>query len=407
MTESKESAFIGRQPILDRQNQIIGYELFYRSSGAATTAGVTDDLSASLQVLANLLMDMGTNWVLGDKLAFINVTASALNSEFLELMPPQRIVLELARETPASGETQSRLEELEGRGFNFCLDNFDFNAPTVRLLPFASYVKLDQSGLSADEFQQTLAKVDPRAKNVIASRVETKDAFQTAARLGAKYFQGYYFARPVTLGTKVVNPSVVTIMDLLRLLRESAEVRKLEDLMKRDPTLSFKLLRYINSPAVGLRNEISSFRQALTMLGYEKLYKWLTLVLVTAGTSSAANALAKTALTRGLMAEEFAEVAFTRECADELFMVGTFSLLDVMLETPKQELFEKVALPPAVRQAIVSREGAYAPVLDLIELCEQQEFDRLAAKAEALGIPAHAVNHAHLNALARAEKLAA
>jgi c-di-GMP phosphodiesterase len=397
--------FIGRQPILNLQNQIVGYELFFRASADATSAAVQNSQEASTKVLANLLMDMGTNWVLGDKLAFVNVDADVLQSDWLDVVPPDRVVLELGRDVRATADVEEKLQRLYGRGFAICLDDFDLKAPSAPLLAWASYVKLDTMRLDEQALQQTIAGIDSRAKKIVAMRVESKDTFQTAARLGIKHFQGYYFARPVTLGAKAANPSVITIMELLRLTRENADVRTLEDVVKRDPTLLFKMLRYINSPAVGLRSEITSFRQALGLLGYDKLYRWLTLVMATAGTSPAAAALAKTAITRGFLAESLAESAFSRDCADQLFMVGAFSLLDVMFDTPKEAMFEKISLPLAVKEAILQRKGAYAPVLDLIELCEQQEIDKLAAKALEIDLSPAAMNQAHLTALAKVEQL--
>jgi c-di-GMP phosphodiesterase len=402
---NQDGVFIGRQPILDRQYQVLGYELFFRASATATAAQMSDGFTASMRVLTNLLMDMGTEWVLGDKFAFLNVNAEGLSGQFLDLVPPERVVLELDRNVPATEEIEDTLAALQSRGFTICLDNFDPAAPSAALLPWAGYVKLDQLGLSAEEFESTARALDPRSKRIIAARVETKGAFQAARRLDIKYFQGYYFARPETLGAKAVNPSMVTIIELLRLTRENAHVTLLEAVIKRDPTLLFKLLRYVSSPAIGLRVEIRSFRHALSLLGYDTLYKWLSLLLVTAGASAANQVLARTALTRAFMAETLAETAFSRDCADDLFMVGAFSLLDVMLETPTKVVLDKISLPPMVRQALLERSGAYAPMLGLIEYCEQQDFDQLAAAADQLKIPAHAVNEAHLSALAKVEQL--
>jgi len=154
-----------------------------------------------------------------------------------------------------------------------------------------------------------------------------------------------------------------------------------------------------------LRREIRSFREALTVLGYEKLFRWLSLLMVTAGTSSAAPALARTAITRGFMAQNLATTMFSSDAADELFMVGAFSLLDAMFEMPKEAIFDKIMLPTPVKDAIMIRQGVYAPALDVVEWVERDCPEALPEKIIALNVSAQEITDAHLSALARAEQL--
>jgi c-di-GMP phosphodiesterase len=400
----KQEVFVARQPILTTASQPIGYEFLFRSSATAASAEARG-LAASIQVVRNVLLDGETNWLLGDKLAFINVDAAALCSDVLHLLPPKRVVLEIACDVTRTPEVATAAENLADRGFSLCLDDFSQDAASAPLMEFASYVKLDALRLSKEELTELARQIDPRAKKLVATRVETREVFQHGVRAGIKLFQGYYFAKPETLSAKVVNPGVLAIMELMRLVRGNADVKKLEEALKGDATLLFKLLRYVNSPAVGLARPVQSLREAVALLGYGKLYRWLGLLFATAGTGSAATAIAKTAITRGFIAESLAAAAFNVDVADELFMVGAFSLLEAMFDTPKEKIVAEVMLPPEVHRAIVARQGSYAPVLDLIETCEREDMSRLEELAASLHLSAAEINRAHLSALARVEQL--
>jgi c-di-GMP phosphodiesterase len=398
-------AFLGRQPILNRQSQIVGYELLFRDHAGAERAEVESDLAAGAQVFANLLTNMGANWLLGDKLAFINVSKEMLQTEFLQLLPADRVVLEVAAEVKPSAKMLQILEQRVAEGFTLCLDDFELGRDGAALLALASYVKLDLGKLGAERVALVCDKLKQSTAQPIAKRVETKDEFEVCARAGISFFQGYYFARPTTLSAKTVSAACLNILELMRLARDNAHVSQLEDVLKRDVALSFKLLRYINSAGIGARSEVSSLRHAVAVLGYQKLYHWLTLLLITAGAPSAPPALAKTAVARGFLAERLGRNYFSAERLGELFMVGAFSLLEPMFEAPKEILFSQMTLPPNVQEALLKRQGVYAPFLSLVEVCDRYDFDALATEAGALNLSPEEVNEAQLSAIARVEEL--
>lgn len=401
----QDHAFIGRQPILDGKQRIVAYELLFRHSASAQDAVIEDDLKSCARVLVNTMSDMGAQWLLGDKLAFINVSEELLHSEFLELLPPQRTVLEVLETVSASEAVIQRLKELRQQGFQIALDDYVHSPETIPLLQCANYVKLDIQDHGLEGAGKILTQLKNLPLKLVAEKVESHEEYETCKKLGFQFFQGFYFAHPETLTAKVINPSYASVLDLLNMVSKDAEVKDVETGFKRDPALSFKLLRYINSVGFGLSCEIQSIRHALTILGTKQLYRWLTLLMVTAGENATAPALMKTAITRGRLTELLGSDYFEKSDRDNLFIVGVFSLLDAMLEMPMDQVLEKVLLPEPVTDALLNREGMYGPFLQLAEACEGADSKQIEQLAESLQYDPEKVNNCHIAALAWVENL--
>ena len=202
--------------------------------------------------MVNTLNNMGTSWLIGNKLAFINVGEAMLTSDFLELLPPRRVILDIAPDISASSELLSRARHLRSLGFGIALDDFSFEAQSAAFLEFANYVKLDIQNRNTNHFQVLAARLRSYPVIRIAERVETHEQYHLCKELGMDGFQGYYFAKPETLSARVIHPTFSNALELLNLLRMDADLRQVEQILKRDVALSFKLLRYVNSAAAGL-----------------------------------------------------------------------------------------------------------------------------------------------------------
>lgn len=401
----QEEAFIGRQPILDDKQQIIAYELLFRHSATADHAVIENDLKACARVLVNTLSDMGAQWLLGDKLAFINVDEETLFSEFIELLPPKRTVLEILETVSPSPAVVERCRALRAQGYRIALDDHVPSPEFAELMNCVDFVKLDVGAHGLEKTAQMFAQLKGWPLQVVAEKVETRAEFMACKNIGFHYFQGFYFAHPETLSARIINPSYAVVLDLLNLVSRKAEFKDIELGFKRDAALSFKLLRYINSVGFGLSCEIQSIRHALNILGTQQLYRWLTLLLVTAGEHSAVPALMKTAITRGRLTELLGEGYLEKADCDNLFITGIFSLLDAMLEMPMDQVLEKILLPEAINDALLGREGIYGPFLELAEACEDAETLRIVQIAESLQMDPEQVNSKHIAALAWVEEL--
>ncbi len=401
----QDQAFIGRQPILDKKQQIIGYELLFRHDAVAHSAVIEDDLKACARVLVNTLSDMGAQWLLGDKLAFINVNTEMLHSDLLELLPPKRTILEVLKGVVMNDEVIARFRQLREQGFQIALDNYYDAVSNPTLLNSIDYLKVDIQAMGIPGAIKLLSQYQVTKVKVIAEKVETSEQHKALDAAGYRFYQGFYFARPETLTAKVINPSFTSVLELLNMLTQDADTSDIEKGFKRDAALSFKLLRYINSVGFGLSCEIQSITHALSILGRKQLYRWLTLLMVTAGDNSTSSALMKTSVTRGRLTELLGESYFEKHERDNLFIVGVFSLLDAILEMPMAQVLEKIQLSAPVVDALLTREGVYGPFLQLTEACEEADGERIIALAENLQFDPNKVNDAHLAALAWVEEM--
>lgn len=401
----EDQAFIGRQPIMDEKQQIIGYELFFRHSAEVESAIFEDEFKAYSSVLISAIGGIDMQWLLGDKLAFINVNEDMLKSEFLELMPPKRTVLEILRTVTPSAETVERCQNLRGQGFKIALDNPHLSVETSPLLPCADYIKIDIQSLNSADLQKAYNQLHLSSVKMIAEKVETDAQFEDCKRIGFRFFQGFHFARPETFTSKVINASFDSVLNILNTVSQDGEIKDIEAGFKKDTALSFKLLRYINSVGFGLSCEIQSINHALTILGRKQLYRWLTLLMVTAGENSTPPALMKTSITRGRLTELLGESYFEKHGRDNLFIVGVFSLLDAILKMPMETVLEKIQLPETVAEALLTRSGIYGPFLQLTEACEDSDNKRILEIAELLQFDASKVNECHIAALAWVETL--
>ncbi len=399
------NAYIARQPILDTGHSIIAYELLFRHSEHAQSAHVASDVDAGISVIANALCNMGTEWLLKGKKAFINMEADMLMSSFSSLLPKENVVIEVLETVKATEEILERIRELKKEGFRFALDDYNHHVDAEPFLPFADYVKLDVLTYSPDELSTVVKTLRKFPVKLVAEKVETLEQFKHCKSLGFDFFQGYYFARPETLVEKIINPVHATVLELLEKVRQGSDVKDLESLFKKDVALTFKLMRYINSAGFGLSCEVQSIRHAVSILGMQPLYRWLTLLLVTAGSNATSPAQARTAITRGRLCELLGKSSLPRSDQDNLFIVGVFSLLPAMLEMTMDQVLERVVIPEKIADALTDRTGLYGPFLALSEAVESGDANRLEDLTTSLMLSPDQVSEAHLQSLAWVEQL--
>lgn len=399
------NAYIARQPIVDAKHQLFAYELLFRHSAHAQGARIDTDVDAGITVIANTLVNMGTEWLLKGKLAFVNMEVSMLMSSFSTLLPPEKVVIEVLETVQVTPEVLERLTELKAAGYRFALDDYMYLPETEPLLQLASYVKLDVLAQSPADLAKMVKAIRKYPVELIAEKVETPEQFRHCQALGFNFFQGYYFAHPENLTAKVINPAYGTVVQLMERVRGEADVKELESLFKKDVALTFKLLRYINSAGFGLSCEVQSIRHAVSILGLQPLYRWLTLLMVTAGGAPTMPTLARMAITRGRLCELIGKACLSKGDQDNLFIVGVFSLLPAFLEMPMEQVLERIVIPEKLADALADRTGIYGPFLALAEAVESGNGEQLENLASSLMVTPDQVSQAHLQALAWVEQL--
>lgn len=371
MQDEVEDIFLGRQPIVDRAQQLHGFELLFRNS-RANHAAVSDDRAATSTVIVHTLSEFGIDSVLGGFSGFINCDASFLMSDAIALLPPEKVVLELLESTVSDAEIQRRCLQLKSLGFRLALDDFqgatDYNRG---LLPMMDIIKVDINGLSASQLD--LLSRDVRTLNAIrlAEKVETAEQFRHCFELGYHLFQGYHFSRPEMVSGRRLSPSHMALLRLLTMLQQDADIRQIEDVFKHNPALAVNLLRLANSAAMGQRQPLRSVANAIVVLGRRQLQRWLLLLmLATADQGQAARpALLHMAATRGKLMELLMLQDHPTH-ADSAFVAGIVSVMDALLGQPMQQVVDALGLADDMRAALLQRSGPIGRTLGLVEALE-------------------------------------
>ncbi len=396
---------MARQAILNAQQSIVGYELFDRSVQVDHHTGATD-----AKALFNFLSSDDAESLAGKKTLFVNCTHESLAGGHLDLVAPERVVLEIAS-LPAHQMDQiaNRLPSLEGmrrKGFQLAFDSSVLTPPYESWLALADFIKFDLTALRPDALAALVLRARSASKaQLIAEKVETQAQYQQLTALGVSLYQGYWFAKPVVVNEQTIRPAQANILQLIDLVRKQASTDQIEDVLKRDPTLSFNLLRFINSAGFGARSEVTSFRHAVMLLGLNRLFKWAALLMTTTRSGDVAPAVGSTAVVRGRLMELLATDVLPAQERDNAFVAGVFSLLDTMLGMRMEAALATLALPDSVTQALLHRSGPLAPLLNLTIACETADDAAFADAIAALGLNSNQVNLAHLQALAWAESL--
>lgn len=397
---------IARQAILDSDRAIFGYELFDRSLASSSHTGASD-----AALLFNVLSHTDTEALIDRKNIFVNCTHETLAGGHLELIEPDRVILEIPPlSDSAADEVEVRLQtltEIARRGFRLAFDDSVLTPAYASWLPLASFIKLDLSKIAPETLSSITESAHKKSgAQLIVEKVETAAQYELAAGLGIKLFQGYWFAKPVLFAGQTIRPAQAHIIQLINLIRKQASTAEIEEIFKRDPTLSFNLLRFINSAGFGLRCEITSFRHAIMMIGLKKLFRWAALLMTTSRVDSVPSAVGNMAVVRGRLMELLAAELLSPDECDNAFVVGVFSLLDTMLGMPLEKALASISLPETVLNALLHNTGVLAPFLELTKACESVDDEVFAKMAETLRLSNHQVNWAHLQALAWAETLA-
>ena len=397
---------IARQAIVNAQQLVVGYELFNRSR-----TGMGHTAASDVILVFTALSHAGSEELVGKKLIFVNCTHESLAGGHLELVDPEKVVLEIPPlGHAASDEVAARLPILSGlraRGFHLAFNHTVLESAYAAWLPLADYIKLDLSVLAPDQVAVLISYAGRHSRaELIAEKVETAQQYDMVSTLGVQLFQGYWFARPSLVEAKLLSPAQASIVQLISLVRQQASTEAIEDVLKKDAGLAFNLMRLINSAGFGLAREVTSFRQAVMLMGLKKLFRWAALLLTASRASGVPISVGQTAVVRGRLMELLALESMGAEEADLAFVVGIFSLLDVMLHMPMEDALGLLAVPEPVAAAILHRQGPMGELLALAQACESSNdvlFDQAAAT---LQLSSQQINLAHLQALAWADHIA-
>jgi c-di-GMP-related signal transduction protein len=403
-TQNMSEFFIGRQSILDREQNLAGFELLFRSN-QKNSAQFLDNVTATCSVINHAFNELGFQTVLGKHRGFINVNDVMLMDDMLELLPKDQVVIELLETIEINEIVVERCKYLKSRGYLLALD--DIERYTSNLDPLRGqidFIKIDLKLSGIAKISDTLAHFKNWHVNILAEKVDNPEEAQLCLDAGFHLFQGYYFAKPLIITGKRLTHSEIALMQLLDMVMSDADTEAIEKIFKQNPGLCFNLLRLTNSAAAGSQHKITSLSNAIMVLGRRQLQRWLQLLIYTNdGKANFPDPLLQLAATRGksmeLLVQNFA--GCTKELEDQAFMVGIMSLMNTLLSMPLAEIISPLNPPAEIRDALLSRQGLLGNLLSLIEHLENFDMNAAGELLDALSpLSVEQINRAQLEALA-------
>jgi len=401
----QQEHFIVREPLLNAEQRVLGYELYWQHVNAARRNPSPAEIVALAQFVSDQLNNTESGALLGDQTTFIEATPELLEHPVFSSLPPKGTVFALRGADVANEAAIAAIRAMREKGYGISLRDANLTSVDRNLLPHISHFELQVGAADFVPQVQHYRGLAMPSLRLVARNVNSWQSYDVCAQLGMYAFVGHLHLTPRPGNhSKELNPAQAMILQLMDMVRRNEDVKQLEGVLKRDAALSYKLLRYINSAGFGLGCEIQSLKHAVTMLGYSPLYRWLALLLATATTTGYSPVLMQTAVIRGRFSELLGSTFLPRNEAENLFVAGMFSLLDKLLGVPMEDVLEKIQLSESVTQALLSREGIYGPFLALAEACELNSAS-VDSMAMSLCISAKQVNQSQMAALAWAQSL--
>lgn len=382
------NVFVARQPIFDRADRLAGYELLYRHTATSHGADTAGADAMCTETVVHSLLDIGLDDLTDGHRAFINCTREFLLDGQAELLPAERVVLEVLETAGTDSAVVDACRRLRAAGYRLALDDYVDGTAFDPLLRTVQVVKVDVLNQPSAHLATVVRRLKPFGVQLLAERVETQAVHTDCLRLGFDLFQGYFYARPELVSRSEVEVGHAAMLRLLNLLRDSdTSDSAVEAAFRADPALTYKLLRIVNSAAVGGRG-IDSIGYAIRMVGRQMLYRWLALLMVSSMVTGngAHDQLVEAALVRARLCELVAEASPQFRHTQALFMTGLFSMLDVVFRMPLRDVLARVRVADEIRDAVMSGSGPYAEPLLLTDAYQRGDWDQVDRLAPSLGI---------------------
>ena len=364
---------VGRQPILDKKENLFAYELLFRSPEKNE---IKDGERATAEVITNSLESIGLDNLTQERPAFINFTSKMIKSKIPDILSSEAIYVEILEDVEVDSEIFEICRELKSEGFKIVLDDFEFKNSLIDLIKIADIIKIDFLNSTKRERKRTLKLIRNKYNSEVdflAEKVEDYSDLEEAKKFNYDYYQGFYFTKPDIVSGKKLEPLQLSYNSIIKELNKNdPNFRKIEDIIKQDLSMTYSLLRLVNSAAYGYN--INSIRQGIVLLGIDRLRKWSLLYSFKNLSSNKPDILLKTSLVRAYFAESLKKHL---EIEGDLFILGMFSLIDAYLDRDLADILKQVSMKTEFKEALISREGKLGDVLKIIEIYEKSNWKEL------------------------------
>ncbi len=371
------NVYTARQAIYNRKDNVVAYELLFRDSLKNVFPGVESN-SATSKLLLDSHFNQGLDKITSGKPALINYPEQALIDQVPSLLPPNKAMVEILESVRPTPEVYEACRQLYRKGYKLVLDDFVYNPAWEPFLKLIKLIKFDLHQTSFAEIEVILPKLR-KYKNlkILAERIETQEQYDKAKDMGFDFFQGYYFCTPQIIEQKDVHANQTVILAMYQeTLKLDVDYTKLSSFFERDTALAFKLLKFINSGLFPVRDPISSLKQALVYLGAAQVKKFVTLILTAHIAEHCREELTEMSIIRARFCENIASKV-APSLADDAFILGLFSLLDVILEQPMEDLVKQLPITEEVSAALIGHENTLGNILRITKAYESASWSAM------------------------------
>lgn len=403
--EEHLEVYVARQAILDRHKKTYAYELLFRD-GMSQAFDAVDGAEATSKVLSSSFFTIGVERIIGNKIGFINFTEDLLLKRIPMMFPCEKIMVEVLEDVPPTPAVVSACKEILRNGYGIALDDFFYKSELEALIGLAGIIKIDFRLTPIEQVKELVEKLAPHNVKFLAEKVETYEEFQQALDLNFEYFQGYFFSKPEILQGTDVSPSK---MNLLQIIAEANKAdcsfEELEKLITRDVSISYKLMRYINSAYFKRIQDISSIKQAIILLGEKEVKRFISLMVMATLASDKPDELIRASIIRARLCELLGGNGSSRLDGSELFTLGLFSLIDAILDEDMGNLMGKLPLSERIKNALVERTGDLADYVNLAASYETADWSGVTKMASKIRIGEEELSKSYVDAVGWADSL--
>ena len=383
--------YVARQPIFNQEKKIFGYELLFRDSMKNVFSGI-DGNTATSKVLSNSFLNIGIDKLIGRGMAFINFTKELLVNQVPRLFPSEQLVIEVLEDVEPEDEVIKSCIELSNHGYTIALDDFFYCDNLKPLIAVSNIIKFDFRATPPDQLSDIIDRLDGNNLKLLAEKVETNEEFEMALNMGFEYFQGYFFSKPEVVAGKDISPAQLNLLQVMAEVNQAHfEFSRVEEIIAKDMSISYKLMRYINSAYYKRVNEISSIKQAIVLLGEKGIRSFLSLIAMTNLSTDKPDELVRSSIIRAKFCELMSGCVDSCKNSSELFTLGLFSSIDAILDDTMENIMSKLPLSENIKNALVKRTGELFSCLEMAKSYERGDWDQFSELAKD-----HKINEARL-----------
>ena len=369
--------YVGRQPIYNKNLTVFGYELLFRTG--TKNAAAVDPFSAdgaTSTTIINTFLEIGLERLVGNKYAFINLTEQFLLEEDSLPISPKQVILEVLEDIPVTPKLISAVERLSNKGFIIALDDYIYNPSHKPLVKMVDIIKIDIMQLSKVQIIQHVKKLKEFGTKLLAEKIETIDEYEFCRKLGFDYYQGYFLSKPRIIRSKALPTNKVAVLNLLAILQNpNSDIDELEEAISFDVSISYRILKLINSSFFSFSREVDSVKQAIVILGRNQLSSWASMIALSK-MDDRPSEMIHLAMTRGKMCEILAEKSGLKPL-ESFFTVGLFSALDILMERDIENIIAPLPLNDEVENALLKYQGTLGEALKCTLAYEVADFENV------------------------------